>query len=584
MNLFRRGLVICTSALTIMGWFVAPASANTQTMRGGDRIAQTWSHQQYSNGSFRDYVKQLMGSQNRDTYGEAALGAALMQWGLYRHNSSWAKAGIKALNYSFHHPSRNGSISRILEDLVLADAYPTARQRLRGRHWQRFMASWRTRLGSIKVDQKINNNPRPSNQQLLQVLTVARLTSLHLTKSRRRGSVLANPSGYRRLSVRRLKILLKQQADSSNLYDLIGDQPAFPLAYHVLCSAILVKLSGLGWNRLVPGIDQAAINSVRSLSLLTSPRGRVAYSGRSGDESWTLAMNAYLGHWMNNPDSNQAAKQSLQSLAANYSEAHWGTVLIPSLQKSMLRGVRSLDSYVSATAYTGLTLMGLWWDQTVGPRKPGSGHNINRSFSLGKIPMSQIALLRSSSAWAVIRGGNAKGADGRSAPGIIAAEGRGANGWVDLLAGRSISGSLAYQPGPFMLDTIGRGLPRYSAPRIAEDGSLVLVGGYMTQSGLMLPGRMRMTVTADRCGIHVLTSAGPGQQSQMQLLLPTNNLQVSLNEAEWDQAQLHYNKPAILQSTTGPATSLYINTTKLGMTSQLGDGLDFTLQAKGCES
>ncbi len=87
----------------------------------------------------------------------------------------------------------------------------------------------------------------------------------------------------------------------SNGTCIIGDPPRFPIAYHVLTTALL-RLAG-----------RPMACAERAMAALQAPNGDIAWSGRSYLQSWTLAAGAYLFTRVDDPMRAGRAVTRLQS-------------------------------------------------------------------------------------------------------------------------------------------------------------------------------------------------------------------------------------------------------------------------------
>jgi hypothetical protein len=134
---------------------------------------------------------------------------------------------------------------------------------------------------------------------------------------------------------------------------IIGDPPRFPLAYHVLSTALL-RLAG-----------RPMACAERAMAALQAPNGDIAWSGRSYLQSWTLAAEAYLFARVHD--------QMRMSRAVTRLESDTYRIAAPHLRLNPCNCRQ--DPYAQRPAYEGLTA---WWlalagDVTTGDPRPAVG-------------------------------------------------------------------------------------------------------------------------------------------------------------------------------------------------------------------
>jgi len=128
---------------------------------------------------------------------------------------------------------------------------------------------------------------------------------------------------------------------------VIGDPPRFPLAYHVLTTALL-RLAG----RPLPCAE-------RALAALQAPNGDVGWSGRTYLQSWTLAASAYL--FARTGDGMRTGRAMGRLTGAPYRAGTARFHLNPCNCRQ--------DAYAQRPAYAGLTA---WWLSMAGSRRAGA--------------------------------------------------------------------------------------------------------------------------------------------------------------------------------------------------------------------
>lgn len=139
----------------------------------------------------------------------------------------------------------------------------------------------------------------------------------------------------------------------SNGTCIIGDPPRFPIAYHVLTTALL-RLAG-----------RPMACAERAMAALQAPNGDIAWSGRSYLQSWTLAAGAYLFTRVDDPMRAGRAVTRLQSDTYRIGSRHLR------LNPCNCRQ----DPYAQRPVYEGLTA---WWlslagNATAGDPRPEIG-------------------------------------------------------------------------------------------------------------------------------------------------------------------------------------------------------------------
>lgn len=134
---------------------------------------------------------------------------------------------------------------------------------------------------------------------------------------------------------------------------VIGDPPRFPLAYHVLTTALL-RLAG-----------RPMRCAERAMAALQAPNGDVAWSGRSYLQSWTLSASAFLFTRLHDPMRAARAVTRLQGDTYRLGDRHLR------LNPCNCRQ----DPYAQRPAYEGLTawFLSLAGDAVVGDPQPATG-------------------------------------------------------------------------------------------------------------------------------------------------------------------------------------------------------------------
>ena len=132
----------------------------------------------------------------------------------------------------------------------------------------------------------------------------------------------------------------------SNGTCIIGDPPRFPIAYHVLTTALL-RLAG-----------RPMACAERAMAALQAPNGDIAWSGRSYLQSWTLSAEAYLFTRVDDPMRAGRAVTRLESDTYRIGGRHLR------LNPCNCRQ----DPYAQRPVYEGLTA---WWLSLAGNATAG---------------------------------------------------------------------------------------------------------------------------------------------------------------------------------------------------------------------
>jgi len=577
--------------LTLGMLLPSTAAANgSQLIHAGDRVAQSWSSHQHSKGNFPDYVKSRLGIKNRDTYSESMMGSAMLRWGLQRHNRRWVNSGVKALRWSFSHPSKAHSISRIFDDFAMVDGYAFAAPRLHGKHWRRFMRAWRLRLGRVSdIDPSLASSHRPYNQRLIEALLVFKITKLRGLRGAK-GSLLSHKARATNNAKSFVLDMTQQYPADSGAPQIIGDAPSFPLAYHLLCSALLMHMRQIGLGKQIPGIAPLSDQANRTLEQIASPAGWFAHLGRSSYQLWTLGLTAYLGRSMRSSQGDLLADNALQLMLSKYSSPTWGFWLVPSLGQNFNTAIHSMDGYAAAVPYSGLNLLFLSWALAAPayapePTDPVSSQDAMTIVSYPGNDMLQFATMRSTNTWLVLKGGSTLGNDIRQSPGIVSLEAKTNQGWQELLGGRPKRVKLELQQGPFLNDDPGGvGIPYYLSPKQYDSTTLALTGTYRTEQGENLKPRLRMFTSLVECGAEVRIEGVAERTVSMNLILPPDANTTNEQTSEWSRAILNTSIGHITQNIAGPENALESSTQVITLSSEAGQDLRFSIVAKTCSS
>jgi len=355
-----------------------------------DRVVAHWVPKlQHHDGRFEEYVSR--GEPERDHYGPAMFGAALVLYGLRTCSPAVTHAGLHAIHWaSLHLPYRNGVLRPgvVFENLALAVAYEEASARLAGDPVYRSVRrDWEARMRHMRYE-VFGTGRGFYNWYLVETLTVAALlrSGLH---SNVPGAILTHRVGARHRITGYLNGTVRRKARAQVTHFgnqdvlLLSDAPANPPAYHEFSLALFAKAVAL----LGPGARESARTVLdrmgRATWALMAPDGDVSWFGRSQEQSWTLAM-AAAGllttsrvEGIQEPDAERlraAAARTLQRLSSpDYVSPTYGLWIAPVFAGAPIGAARKgLDIYATAAGYTGLTMLGLEWiaEDANGARPP----------------------------------------------------------------------------------------------------------------------------------------------------------------------------------------------------------------------
>jgi len=563
------------------------------------RAAAPWPGLQKPDGSFPDYIRAFSPT-NSDRYGEAMLGAALIRQGTSTNSRRLVGSGLKAIDWVLHQPPSTDSSTRRFENLALVEAWlALGRPGVRAAVPRALTTAWRERLAGIEVSQLDAMWKLPRNQALIDQLIVLELVSTGIA-SQVPGSVLENPDAARSAAVASIAQLLSDTAVPVSAETevgparLLGDSPDFPPAYHALTLAMLSRLAGLiGFAPAVEELVRSRLAAaVNAAALVVAPDGDFAYSGRSPQEAWVLAM-LIAGARQSMADCTtvcpaSGAASRLETLAlARLKSLHldrkWGIRLVPSQAAGIRHISRSFDPYVSASAYTGLTLLGLTWAESAA-RPAAAEWTQPHAVAIGAA-RGGLGVTGSADTWFAVRSGSFY-VDQRLASGLVAAKALVHGKWVNIVVappGRLVASNLF---GVLVFGSGGFGA--MTGPRVSVSGSgLKLEGSLFGSLGqpVIGSGVGRVTYEPVPCGVRMTAGPQPGVAVGLAFAVPTDRLRKAARGAlDWGQGMVTPGAGMALRweaaGPTGaaPDTSRVLAEAKPGASSRLA----VTVRAKGC--
>lgn len=470
------------------------------------RLAAPWPGMQLRSGSMPDHLREG----DPGTYGDGAIGLALLQTGTRDRNSGLVRAGLRAVSSETRslrihyntHPFRVWAV---------AAAYDIARRRLG--HWRaagvamRRWALWLRQQPSIWLWE-----PPYQNKVLVAALAVLEAQRTGL-RSPVYGSVLG--SAARARAVRLVNQTIPSMAAGSSAY-VLSDPDQNPIAYHALSHAIYARAVRLLGRDASWRARRALGRLARATWLSMAPDGSVAYWGRSQGQSWALSAAAYgLALTARERGSVAGSDRKYYALAGRalrrlraYGVGPRGGHIIPALGNDPRGGARALDDYANAPEYAGLTLIFLNWAIPLLP--PGqTGGEIAADRPLAAVlngGSGRFATVRRARVWFSAReqAGNL-----RYDFGPIAAQRLERDGWRDVIPYRPKGGGYD-SAGPVLLSPSGRGLPVGDATRVSRDGRVLVRGGFRRRGWLRKGAKFLIQPTS--CGVEVAVRGRAGDR------------------------------------------------------------------------
>jgi hypothetical protein len=326
MRFVVRGLVVSVAAAAILA--CAAVSAPAASIGSlGTQISARWTPD--ANGSYasRDPRND---DPFFDEYAAAMLGASQIMSG----RPALVRRGLRSLLAACRHPNYH----REFQVLGVASGYLALQQR----HLQgRYPATARAIRKCLARDEPTAYGwtERTSYFGNAQVVDYAAYRLV------RRAGI--HPVRWDRFRTRAERILDRmRRVNGAGGTCIIGDPPRFPLAYHVLTTALL-RLAG-----------RPKACAERALVALQAPNGDVAWSGRTYLQSWTLGASAWF--FARTHDPTRAGRAIARLTAPPYGAGTAHFHLNPCNCRQ--------DAYAQRPAYAGLTA---WWLSLAGPMTAG---------------------------------------------------------------------------------------------------------------------------------------------------------------------------------------------------------------------
>lgn len=340
------------------------------------QIADAWRPLQRADGNFRDAVRDADPLPWRDPRGAGPLGAALILHGL-RTKRAWAvDAGLRAVEFYATRPLKP-DYKQVFQTLTLAVAYDAGLRSLpRNKRFRRLRPLLERRLRQVQF--KVMGGGREYYNYYLVEALGALIATEHPLRSANPKAMLYDPAAARRRARRFLAYdlpghALRGTTGAGGLaLTLLSDPPGNPPAYHAFSSGLLAQsLERIGTDPAHRPVRSLFDRMARATWALMAPDGDVAWFGRSQEQSWTLAMAAAgaasaarlrPAEDLDAARMRTAALRALERLQTLHASSPFGIAITPSVAAGVTRAaVLGMDTYVTGTSYTGLTLLGLEW-------------------------------------------------------------------------------------------------------------------------------------------------------------------------------------------------------------------------------
>ena len=545
---------------------VPPAGTpGAQAASIAEGVVNAWTRKgvQRPDGQFSDYILNrswVTNKAQRDHYGPAMLGTALVLDGLRTGRRKVVLSGLKAVAWAADHPwKKNGddALGVVFEDMALSVGYDeTYAQLANDTTYAPYVRRWVKRLRNITYHlypavKAAATGRGYYNWFLVEGLAVAALWDLsrpdgaHLSPDRR-DAILARPDAYVNGVVDYLNSGFG--GDSRNFQvthyggldlGLLSDPPENPPAYDILSLSLFSKIVAIVSTKVQEGRTELDELGLGAWALM-APDGDVSWFGRSQEQSWTLAMAASglfrisRTEGIARPDAGRmrsAAARALVRLQQSYlTSGPPGLWITPSLQQGVTFTATNegMDPYATAAGYTGLTLLGLEWAaEDAAAAEPTAGEGVaadaeNGGYRLGTTNGSFI-MRRTADVWFSVKSAPALdnteySLDLRFESGLTAVQVHDQYGWHRLMPPRPNTSNphnrhAGYDPvGPVLVT--GTGIRRPVGGTAEKDDA---IGGVFLSARYALYGRTPTGTPHSvhfkpvGCGVQIIVDAHRGE-------------------------------------------------------------------------
>jgi hypothetical protein len=354
--------------------------------------------------------------------------------------------------------------------------------------------------------------PRDGNKHLVEVVAHLELLRSGLT-SEASGAVLADPAA----AAERVRFLLEERlprARRGRTSMLLSDPPANPLAYHALSVGMLARACALApcSRRTLAVLDATR----RASWVLTAPDGDLAYTGRSQEQAWALALTAY--------GAPEVAEPALTRLRERHPVGPEGMAITPAIGINPIGGALGLDPYAGAGVYNGLTLVALGWAVQDGAPPPAPSRLLSdRSGArvLGTGP-DRFAVVRRGDLWFAVRQQPAGGAHERDLRldfGLVALKSWTGTRWRDVAGPPPKTYDAPDSAGPWLVRggrrarPVGRGLH-------VRDGAVLVDADFATPDRAVLRRGVRFRFAPSASGVDLSLPVRRGDRLELSAFAP----------------------------------------------------------------
>jgi hypothetical protein len=493
-------------------------------------IAQPWPDLQLPSGAYRDYVR---GEGTGMRFSESVLGYGLLLQGLQAGDRRIVDSGLRALDLVVADPRRLITYPSVFENFAVAASYNLAVRRAKDNPlFAGFRQKWETWLRNVR-SLRMSRVDVVANKQLVEVVSMLELLRTGVQSSDPR-TVVGNRSASRRLAQdfvnRRVPRLTARGAvavDGERTL-VFSDPRSEPLAYHALSMGFFARAVDLMGTRATAAPRRVLREAARASWRLASPSGDVSYVGRSQEQAWTLPFTAYGAATAaalpgatvtERPRLDALIERVLQRLRTRYAAGPEGLWITPALALEKEGGLRGLDYYAGAAAYTGLTLVALDWAAT---RLRGRPLNQGRlaadvpgaaRLSLGE---GSCVVVRTPTTWFAVKQAPSFAeypGDLRYDFGLATLDRRVGDEWTTVVPLRPHTrGATHESAGPILLSGGRRGLPYGTRMSATTDGVVRIQGGFRAANGAWLRRGVVFRFQPDGDGVRLSFTARGGDR------------------------------------------------------------------------
>ena len=324
---------------------------------------------------------------------------------------------------------------------------------------------------------------------------------------------------------------------------ILSDGPSFPLAYHVLSTAMLARAVSLLGPDATPAARATLRRATETLAALAGPDGDVSYIGRSQQDSFAPAMTAFVGAATGE---GSLAERGLDRLVRGNGFGPSGVNIAPRLGDPRARDYAGIDHYANTVVYNGLTLYALELAGDAAANGPaprggrlpadGNGHFLDPE-------RTRFAAVRHGNVWYAVHERQQR-PDLRDDFGLVAVKYREPGGrWRDVLRPRPLTAS-ADSAGPILLRGRARALPYGDRMAVRPGGVVVVRGGFRIPDGPRIRRGVSFRYTPTKRGVRVSFRARRGDRLLFRTFLPAGEARRGERRSVSDGASIARLSPA----------------------------------------